>query len=141
MVSLVENLSKRDCFTIDENEKISLIFTLLKRHNIGCLVVTKKKKTKPSGIVSERDIVRNFDSIYMGKSIKVKDIMTKKIIYCDMNATSKDIMEIMNANKIRHLPIIDKDMLKGIVSIGDVVNRIISKYEQETRFLKEYINS
>jgi len=32
-------------------------------------------------------------------------------------------------------------MLKGIVSIGDVVNRIISKYEQETRFLKEYINS
>ena len=141
MVSLVENLSKRDCFTIDENEKISLIFTLLKRHNIGCLVVTKKKKTKPSGIVSERDIVRNFDSIYMGKSIKVKDIMTKKIIYCDMNATSKDIMEIMSANKIRHLPIIDKDMLKGIVSIGDVVNRIISKYEQETRFLKEYINS
>ena len=141
MVSLVENLSKRDCFTIDENEKISLIFTLLKRHNIGCLVVTKKKKTKPSGIVSERDIVRNFDSIYMGKSIKVKDIMTKKIIYCDMNATSKDIMEIMSANKIRHLPIIDKDILKGIVSIGDVVNRIISKYEQETRFLKEYINS
>ena len=141
MVSLVENLSKRDCFTIDENEKISLIFTLLKRHNIGCLVVTKKKKTKPSGIVSERDIVRNFDSIYMGKSIKVKDIMTKKIIYCDMKATSKDIMEIMSANKIRHLPIIDKDILKGIVSIGDVVNRIISKYEQETRFLKEYINS
>ena len=141
MVSLVENLSKRDCFTIDASEKISLIFTLLKKHNVGCLVVTKKKNTKPIGIVSERDIVRNFDSIYMGKSIKVKDIMTKKIIYCDMNATSKDIMEIMNANKIRHLPIIDKDMLKGIVSIGDVVNRIISKYEQETRFLKEYINS
>ena len=58
-----------------------------------------------------------------------------------MNATSNDIMEIISANKIRHLPIIDKDMLKGIVSIGDVVNRIISKYEQETRFLKEYINS
>ena len=141
MVSLVENLSKRDCFTIDASEKISLIFTLLKKHNVGCLVVTKKKNTKPIGIVSERDIVRNFHSIYMGKFIKVKDIMTKKIIYCDMNATSKDIMKIMTANKIRHLPIIDKDILKGIVSIGDVVNRIISNYEEETRFLKEYINS
>ena len=141
MVSLVENLSKRDCHTIDENEKISLIFTLLKRYNIGCLVVTKKENTKPSGIVSERDIVRNFNDIYLGKSIKVKDIMTKRIIYCDMDATSKDIMEIMSTNKIRHLPIIDKDTLKGIVSIGDVVNKIISNYEEETRFLKEYINS
>ncbi len=141
MFTLVENLSKRRCYTIDEDDNISLIFSLLKKYNIGCLIVTTEKNNFPTGIVSERDLVRNFDGIYLGKLTKVKDIMTKKIIYCDLKTTSKDIMQIMTINRIRHLPIVDKNKLKGIVSIGDVVGRIISKYEEETRFLKDYINS
>ena len=47
----------------------------------------------------------------------------------------------MTENKTRHLPIIDNDKLLGIVSIGDVVNRIIFNYEEETKYLKEYISS
>ena len=142
MVTLIESLIRRNCVTINEDEQISEIFSLLKQHNIGCLIVTSKKNRALSGIVSERDLVRNFNDIYLGKSSKVKDIMTKKVISCAMNSTSKDIMKIMTVNKIRHLPIIDdNNKLKGIISIGDVVNRVISKYEEETRLLKEYINS
>ena len=50
-------------------------------------------------------------------------------------------MEIMNENKIRHIPIIDQQKLLGIVSIGDVVNRIIENYAYETEYLRAYINS
>ena len=67
--------------------------------------------------------------------------MTSNIISCDLSASSKELMEVMTKKKIRHLPIIDNNKLLGIVSIGDVVNRIIFNYEEETKFLKEYINN
>ena len=141
MVSLVNTLSKRSCLTIDQNEQISKLALLLKKHNIGCLIVTDNASSKPVGIVSERDLVKYFKEIINKEILIVKNIMTSNIISCDLSATSNDLMKKMTENKIRHLPIIDNDKLLGIVSIGDVVNRIIFNYEEETKYLKEYISS
>ena len=141
MVSLVETLSKRSCLTIDKNEQISTLASILKNHNIGCLVVLDKDTANPVGIVSERDLVKNFQNILNREIVLVKDIMTSNIISCDLSASSKELMEVMTKKKIRHLPIIDNNKLLGIVSIGDVVNRIIFNYKEETKFLKEYINN
>ncbi|MBV69108.1 MAG: hypothetical protein CMJ08_04825 [Pelagibacterales bacterium] len=141
MVSLVNTLSKRSCLTIDQNEQISNLALLLKKHNIGCLIVTDNSSSKPVGIVSERDLVKYFKEIINKEVLIVKNIMTSNIISCDLSATSNDLMKKMTENKIRHLPIIDNDKLLGIVSIGDVVNRIIFNYEEETKYLKEYISS
>ncbi|MEC8099908.1 MAG: CBS domain-containing protein [Pseudomonadota bacterium] len=141
MVSLVETLSKRSCLTIDKNEQISKLASILKNHNIGCLVVLDKDVNNPVGIVSERDLVKNFQKILNREIVLVKDIMTSNIISCDLSASSKELMEVMTKKKIRHLPIIDNNKLIGIVSIGDVVNRIILNYEEETKYLKEYINN
>tara|TARA_B100001989_G_scaffold7256_1_gene4871 strand:+ start:1438 stop:1863 length:426 start_codon:yes stop_codon:yes gene_type:complete len=141
MVSLVNTLSKRSCLTIDQNEQISNLALLLKKHNIGCLIVTDNSSSKPVGIVSERDLVKYFKEIINKEVLIVKNIMTSNIISCDLSATSNDLMKKMTENKIRHLPIIDNDKLLGIVSIGDVVNRIIFNYKEETKYLKEYISS
>lgn len=133
---LVENLAKRGCITIQKNSKISELVDLLSLHNIGAVVVTDKEK-KPIGLVSERDIVRNF-----GKNVHVvNDIMTPTLITCDLSITSSELMELMNKHKIRHVPIVDKNKLIGIVSIGDVVKRLIEIYETENTNLKNYINS
>ena len=133
---LVENLAKRRCITIQKNSKISELVILLSLHNIGAVVVVDKEK-KPIGLVSERDIVRNF-----GKNVHVvNDIMTPTLITCDLSITSSELMELMNKQKIRHVPIIDKNKLIGIVSIGDVVKRLIEIYETENTNMKNYINS
>ena len=133
---LVEKLAKRGCITIQKNSKISELVDLLSLHNIGAVVVTDKEK-KPIGLVSERDIVRNF-----GKNVHVvNDIMTPTLITCDLSITSSELMELMNKHKIRHVPIVDKKKLIGIVSIGDVVKRLIEIYETENTNLKNYINS
>ena len=141
MASLVNTLSKRSCLTIDQNEQISNLALLLKKHNIGCLIVTDNASSKPVGIVSERDLVKYFKEIINKEVLIVKNIMTSSIISCDLSSTSNDLMKKMTENKIRHLPIIENDKLLGIVSIGDVVNRIIFNYEEETKYLKEYISS
>ena len=77
------------------------------------------------GIISERDIIRE-----LAKDIKknlkkslVSTIMTSKVITCKIK--SDELMDIMTVNKIRHIPIIEGENLIGIISIGDVVKRLI----------------
>ena len=67
--------------------------------------------------------------------------MTKNIVFSNQNTSSKESIKKMSDNKIKHIPIIDQQKLLGIVSIGDVVNRIIENYAYETKHLREYINS
>ena len=138
---LLQKLMKRPCITLDENSSIKNLVYTLNKNKVGCVIVTPSTSSFPVGIVSERDLVRNYDKILNNKYSKVRDVMTKNIIFCNKNTSSKELMETMSENKIRHIPIIDQQKLLGIVSIGDVVNRIIEKYAYETEHLRAYINS
>ena len=138
---LLQKLMKRPCITLDENSSIKNLVYTLNKNKVGCIIVTPSTSSFPVGIVSERDLVRNYDKILNNKYTKVRDVMTKNIIFCNKNTSSKELMEIMSKNKIRHIPIIDQKKLLGIVSIGDVVNRIIENYAYETEHLRAYINS
>ena len=133
---LVENLANRGCVTIQNNCKISELISLLSLHNIGAVVVVDKEK-KPIGMVSERDIVRN----YKKNVYDIKDIMSTNLITCDLSISSSELMELMNRHKIRHVPILKRNKLVGIVSIGDVVKRLIEIYKTENKNLKNSTNS
>ena len=133
---LVLSLIKRKCITITENSTISDLADLLTLNNIGAVVVVDSNN-KAIGIVSERDVIRNHNKNYN----YIKNIMTNKLISCDLSISSTSLLEIMNKNKVRHVPIINKDKLLGIVSIGDVVKRLIKTYENENINLKNFINS
>ena len=139
--TLVQKLMKRTCITLDENSSIKKLVHTLNKNKVGCVVVTSLRTNYPVGIVSERDLVRNYKMILNNNTIKIKDVMTKNIIFCHKNSSSKELMELMSENKIRHIPIMEQHKLLGIVSIGDVVNRIIENYAYETKHLREYINS
>ena len=139
--TLVQKLMNRPCITLDENSSIKNLVDTLNKNKVGCVIVTSLRSNYPVGIVSERDLVRNYDKILNNKYSKVRDVMTKNIVFCNKNTSSKELMETMSENKIRHIPIIDQQKLLGIVSIGDVVNRIIEKYAYETEHLRAYINS
>ena len=133
---LVLSLIKRKCITIKEDSSISDLAELLTLNNIGAVVVVDSSN-KAIGIVSERDVIKNYNKDYN----YIKNIMTNKLISCDLSISSTSLLEIMNKNKVRHVPIISKDELLGIVSIGDVVKRLIETYENENTYLKNFINS
>ena len=139
--SLVEKLSIRKCITVNEDDNLKLVINLLSKHKIGALPVINQKK-QIVGIVSERDII-NFLSSQNHEEIftkKINSIMTKEVITCNINARSDELMIIMTRNKIRHIPIKKNNQLQGMVSIGDVVSRIVEKYETETKLLREFIS-
>jgi len=133
---LVLSLIERKCITIKADSTISNLTDLLTLHDIGAVIVVDNNN-KPIGIVSERDVIKNYSKNYND----IKNIMTNKLISCDLSISSTNLLEIMNKNKVRHVPIINDDELLGIVSIGDVVKRLIETYENENTNLKAFINS
>ena len=141
MAYLVEKLADRGCITIADNASILVLAELLQQHNIGAVMAVGKNGT-PTGIVSERDIVRCLTNANTDKETTiVSEIMSKNFIPCDLSTTSSELMEIMTRHKIRHIPIVENKKLLGMVSIGDVVSRLIDIYGAENEQLRTYINS
>ena len=69
------------------------------------------------------------------------DLMTTDLIVTTAEVTSSDLMKLMTDHKIRHIPIVKEGQLLGIVSIGDVVKRLLEKLERETEQFRTFINS
>ena len=67
--------------------------------------------------------------------------MSHSFISCGLETKSSELMELMTRNKIRHVPIMDNDRIAGMISIGDVVSRLIDIYATENAQLRQYINS
>lgn len=122
-------------FTIRPEQSIRQALALLAEHNVGALVVVDKAG-KPGGIISERDIVREAARNEQVFSKAVSEIMTKEII---VGAPQDDLISVgntMTEKRIRHLPILDKGKLIGIVTLGDVVKAQRDRYRGEVDTLQ-----
>ena len=138
--NLISKLLTRVIISINENDTIYDAIKLLSKNKIGALPVINNQM-KLCGIISERDII---NVISENKSINfslslINSIMTTKVITCDKNTQSNVLMEIMTSNKIRHVPILEKNLLIGIVSIGDVVQRLLQNFNIENEELKSWL--
>jgi CBS domain-containing protein len=137
---LISKLLGRDIISLNQDNTIYDAINLLAKNNIGAIPVVTHQKTL-CGIISERDIIRELAND-IKKNLKkslVSTIMTCKVITCNKNTKSDELMDIMTVNKIRHIPIIDGANLIGIISIGDVVKRLIEKYNLENDYLKSWL--
>ena len=137
---LVRKLAKRDCYSLGENDTLKTASEALAKNNLGAMPILTSNG-KVIGIISERDIARKIHQASFSNEEHVTNIMTKKIISCDLNISVTELMETMTEKKIRHMLIMNNDELKGIVSIGDVVNHLIENYKEENENLRNYINN
>jgi|TARA_B110000967_G_scaffold173886_1_gene185768 CBS domain-containing protein len=137
---LVTKLSNRPCFTLTEKDTLKTASEKLKKFNVGFMPVLNDIDKSVIGIISERDLARYVCKEDFKNTLLVNQIMTKNIISCDLNTSVTELMEIISNYKIRHVPIIERDKLLGIVSIGDVVNHIIDQYKDENQQLRDFIN-
>ncbi len=137
---LLTKLSKRKCFTLNENDTLKTASEKLQKHNIGGLPVLSTQDNSIIGIVSERDLARYIFNNEFKNDLPVTKIMSKNLITCNLNTSITELMEIISDNKIRHIPIMEEKKLLGMVSIGDVVNYIIDQYKEENQHLRDFIN-
>lgn len=129
----------RDIYSVQDNAKLREAITLLNEKNIGAVLVTDSQG-KLAGILSERDIVRRSLMQETGfRDEPVTKSMTSKVLTVPSSASLDDVMAVMTNSKIRHVPVLDGDSIKGVISIGDVVKRKIAIAESEAAMMRDYI--
>lgn len=129
----------REVFTTTPDTTLFDITKLLGLHGIGCVVITGIEG-KVVGIVSERDVVREIARAGSRVSKEpVETCMTKIVVTCREADTIDRIMAEMTAHRFRHMPVVERGRLSGIVSIGDVVRMRIAEAEMEAAAMREYI--
>ena len=114
---------------------------LLSKHRIGAVVI-RGAGGRLAGILSERDIVRALaEHGTEALSLPVAKVMTRNVTTCGEDDTIASLMEKMTAGKFRHMPVITKGELVGLVSIGDIVKQRVGEIEQESEQLRDYIRT
>ncbi len=138
IVNQILNAKGNQVWSIDPNTRVFEALELMAKKDVGALLV--REQDKVVGIISERDYARKV--ILKGKSAKdvpVSEIMTTKVLCVSPNHTFEECMALMTDKHIRHLPVLQEDELIGIISIGDVVNAIISEKQFVISQLENYI--
>tara|TARA_B100000767_G_scaffold255479_1_gene261668 strand:+ start:417 stop:869 length:453 start_codon:yes stop_codon:yes gene_type:complete len=138
--NLISILLKRNVISINENDTVYDAIKVLSEKKIGALPVMNNQN-RLCGMLSERDVIQKIsnDKKIDFSHTQIKSIMTTKVITCNQNTESNVLMTIMTNNKIRHIPIVEKNSLIGIVSIGDVVKRLLEKFNLENAELKSWL--
>jgi CBS domain-containing protein len=124
-------------WSIGPNATVIDAIRLMDEKNVGALPVVENGKLV--GIVSERDYTRKV--ILKGRSSKdtpVSDIMTKQVITVNPSNSLTECMQIMTDKRVRHLPVLEGTNLVGILSIGDLVNWLISAQKAMIDNLERY---
>lgn len=127
-----------EIWTISPMSTVFQALELMAERDIGALPVVENGRLV--GIFSERDYARKV--ILKGRTSKdttVSELMTQTVFYVNPDSTLEECMALMTSRQIRHLPVLDKERLVGIVTLGDVVKRIISRQEFTIQELERYV--
>ena len=127
-----------DVWSIAPEKSVYEALQMMADKQVGALLVLEGEKVV--GIFSERDYARKIALVGLSsKDTTVRDRMTESVLYVTPEKTVEDCMALMTDKHVRHLPVLETDQLIGIVSIGDVVKRIISDQQFTIDQLERYV--
>ncbi len=110
-------------------------------HRIGAVVVVADDAERLLGIVTERDLTKAIVDYAVGLvEQRVEDVMTHPVVTCAPDESVVEALHMMNSRHIRHLLILDRDRLAGVISIRDVTSKWIELLELENRQLRDPVS-
>ena len=124
---------------VSPHETVFLAIQLMSVRQVGALMVLSDGQL--TGIVSERDYARKV--ILQGRnsqSTLVSEIMTTPVLFVTPEQSIQNCMKLMTSRRIRHLPVLEQDKVIGVISIGDIVNWMVSSQQETIQQLHSYIN-
>jgi CBS domain-containing protein len=125
--------------TVEKSSTVIDAMSIFSANRVGSLLVMDKD-SNILGIIGARDVLMavlsHLDDL---KTLTVDKIMTTNLIVGTLDDSIDYILAVMTENRVRHIPILDGNELKGLVSIGDVVKSQLKEKDVENKYLKDYI--
>ena len=137
-VAAILKLKGKGVVTTSKDKSLLDIAKLLQRHGIGCIVI-EGDDAKIAGIVSERDLMRAIGQAGAeALEQPVSDFMTKTVVTAREADTIDRLMAEMTTHRFRHMPVVERGRLIGLISIGDLVKMRIAEVEMEAAATRAY---
>lgn len=127
-------------YSVTPNTSVLEALQFLMEKNISSLLVQENGALL--GIFTERDYARKI--VLQGKSSAntlIEEVMTAELTTVKLSDSIENCMKIMTDRRIRHLPVMENNVVRGLVSIGDVVKFVIEDQKQTINALESYISS
>jgi CBS domain-containing protein len=139
-VSMLLRQKGSDVYSLPSDASVYSAIEMMADKRVGALLVVDEGRLV--GVISERDYARKV--ILNGRSSKdtfIREIMTPSPITIQCDTSVEEAMRIMTENRIRHLPVIDADgHVAGVLSLGDLVNWIVTSQDETIAHLEHYIS-
>ena len=132
--------SARPVYTITTDQSVEDAIDIMTAKSVSALVVTQDEQ--PVGIFTERDVFRSYlrDKNATPSQVKLKHVMTSKLIVADANEDISVLVALMIKSDIKHLPVLEKKKIVGMLTINDLIEYQIDSLTEEIHQLKDYIN-
>lgn len=137
-IQQILEIKGHDIYSVEPD---SIVFDAVRKMaelGVGALLVMEN--TQPVGMMSERDYARKV--ILEGRrsrETRVSEIMSTPLVTIDRHAKAREGLALMTEKRIRHLPVMDDNQLLGVVSIGDLVNKVIEDQKYLIDQLERYV--
>lgn len=126
-------------WSVDPDSTVQDAITLFGKHEIGAVLVCDKHGLM--GVLSERDCVRKI--LWQGRAnltSRVRDVMRVELTAVTPRDSIEQCMALMTERRVRHLPVVEKGDVVGVISIGDVISALLGDRESLIESLEGYIS-
>jgi len=128
-------------FTIEASNSLQTAIKEMYDKRIGALVV-QSATGESVGILTDRDVLYfHAKQSADANKVSVSEVMSKEVFVETLDSTTDKAESIMTEKRVRHLPIVDKGNIVGLISIGDLVKAKLEETAVEVKYLRDYISS
>lgn len=128
-----------EVISINGDKTVAEAVEKMVKRNIGALIIIEDDC--PTGMFTERDIMKCWKDKEQVQDLPVRDIMSKGLRVVHIDDTVQDAMSVMVQKGIRHLPVVDGERILNVLSIRDIINAHVSDLNTEVRYLKDFIST